>query len=72
MRLDLTDEQSIQDGVDAALRALGGLDIVVASGGVSPIYKRAEWITAEEWDAILVVNARGAFLLARAAGRHLL
>jgi NAD(P)-dependent dehydrogenase (short-subunit alcohol dehydrogenase family) len=70
--LDLRDEQSIEAGVVGAVEALGGLEVVVNSGGVSPIYKRAETITAAEWDEVFTTNSRGAFLLARAAGRHLL
>ena len=72
LELDLRDERSVEDGVAAAVSRLGGLDIVVDSGGISPIYKRAELTTSEEWDSILATNARGAFLLARTAGRHLL
>jgi NAD(P)-dependent dehydrogenase (short-subunit alcohol dehydrogenase family) len=70
--LDLRDEQSVNAGVARAVEALDHLDIVVDSGGVSPIFKRAEATTVEEWDTILDTNARGAFLLARAAGTHLI
>lgn len=72
VRLDLTDEDSVAAGVAQAAEGLGSLDIVVNSGGISPIFKRAETITAEEWDTIFATNTRGAFLLARAAGTILL
>ena len=70
--MDLRDEDSVEAGVARAIAELGGLDVVVNSGGVSPIFKRAETIATEEWDSIFATNTRGAFLLARAAGRHLL
>jgi NAD(P)-dependent dehydrogenase (short-subunit alcohol dehydrogenase family) len=72
LSLDLRDERSIEAAVNGAVEGLGGLEVVVNSGGVSPIFKRAETISAEEWDEVFTTNTRGAFLLARAAGRHLL
>ncbi len=70
--LDLGNERSVNEGVAQAIESLGGLDIVVNSGGISPIFKRAETITIQEWDEIFDINTRGAFLLARAAGETLL
>jgi NAD(P)-dependent dehydrogenase (short-subunit alcohol dehydrogenase family) len=70
--IDLQEERSVDSGFDAAAANLGGLDVVVSCGGISPIYKRVGQVTVAEWDQILATNARGAFLVARAAGRHLL
>lgn len=70
--LDLRDPASVSSGIDRAAELLGGLDIVVNSGGISPIFKRVERTAVAEWDEIFAVNARGTFLLAQAAGRHLL
>lgn len=72
VQLDVRDERSVDEGVARAVEALGSLDIVVNSAGISPIFKRAEAITAREWDEIFAINTRGAFLLARAAGKVLL
>lgn len=69
--MDLRDEQSVTGGVSRASEDLGGLDVVVNCAGVSPIWKRADVTSAEEWDAIFAVNTRGAFLLARAVAHHL-
>jgi NAD(P)-dependent dehydrogenase (short-subunit alcohol dehydrogenase family) len=69
--IDLQDEHSVDAGFEAAATSLGGLDVVVSCGGISPIYKRVGQITVDEWDSIFATNTRGAFLVARAAGRHL-
>ena len=72
IEVDVRDERSVDDAVRSAIDLLGGLDIVVAASGVSPIYKSAEAISVEEWDEIFTTNVRGSFLVARAAGRHML
>ena len=72
IEMDVRQEASVQVGVDAAVDWLGGLNIVVNASGVSPIYERADRISAASWDDIFATNARGAFLVAREAGRHLL
>lgn len=72
IEVDVRDERSVDDAVGTAIDQLGGLDIVVVASGISPIYKSAERISLNEWDEIFATNTRGAFLVARAAGRHML
>jgi NAD(P)-dependent dehydrogenase (short-subunit alcohol dehydrogenase family) len=72
IEVDVRDERSVNDAVRTAIEQLGGVDIVVAASGVSPIYKSAERISVDEWDEIFATNTRGAFLVARAAGQHML
>jgi NAD(P)-dependent dehydrogenase (short-subunit alcohol dehydrogenase family) len=57
--------------VEGAVDAHGQLDIVVHAAGlnhVAPIHRQP----VEEWDAVLEANLRGAWLLCRAAGTHLI
>jgi NAD(P)-dependent dehydrogenase (short-subunit alcohol dehydrogenase family) len=68
---DMTDEESVDAGVDRAAANLGGLDIVVNCAGVSPVFKRTEDTSVEEWDTVFSTNSRGAFLLARAVSHHM-
>ena len=69
---DLTDEDAVAIAIDAAAADLGGLDAVVACAGVSgPFGRGIEEITLAEWNAVLAVNATGAFLTAKHALRHL-
>jgi NAD(P)-dependent dehydrogenase (short-subunit alcohol dehydrogenase family) len=72
LTLDLRDPESVSAGVKHAHDQLDGLDIVVDSGGISPVFHAAEATSIDDWDAIFATNARGAFLLARAAGPYLL
>lgn len=57
----------------ATIRARwGGLDVLVHCAGISPILKRAEQTTDEEWREVIDVNLNGAFTCAREAGRLML
>jgi NAD(P)-dependent dehydrogenase (short-subunit alcohol dehydrogenase family) len=71
VRADVT----VQDEVDAALGhaagALGGpVDLLVNAAGVYPVQPTLE-LDAEAWDAVLAINLRGAFLVARGVARAL-
>ncbi|WP_348787077.1 SDR family oxidoreductase [Leifsonia sp. NPDC080035] len=70
---DLTDEDAVASAIDAAAAGLGGgLDAVVACAGVSgPFGRSIEDISLTEWNAVLAVNATGAFLTVKHALRHL-
>ena len=63
---DLTDDQTPQRIVQAALERTGRLDGLVNSAGVSLI-KPAGEITDEEYDNLLDVNLRAMFRISRAA-----
>jgi 3-oxoacyl-[acyl-carrier protein] reductase len=52
--------------VALALSAYGGLDILVQNAGIYP-WTLIENTSPEEWDQVLAVNLKGAFLSARAA-----
>ena len=49
-----------------------GLDVLVNCAGVSPMFKRAEFVEDDEWRDVLDVNVTGAFLCAREAGKLML
>ncbi len=55
--------------VDAAVSALGRLDVLVQSAGVTSFIPHGDLdkVTEDDWDRILAVNLRGAFQCARAA-----
>ena len=64
--LDLRDPASIDALVAEVQQAWGELHVLVNNGGACP-YRAFEHIEVDEWDAVMETNARGTFLLTRAA-----
>ncbi|MFC5134685.1 MULTISPECIES: SDR family NAD(P)-dependent oxidoreductase [Haloferacaceae] len=62
---DVSDETSVRDAVETAEEAFGAIDVLVNNAGIAGPTKDVEDVTAEEWDATLGVNLRGAFLMSR-------
>ncbi|MBM4449072.1 MAG: SDR family NAD(P)-dependent oxidoreductase, partial [Chloroflexi bacterium] len=65
LQVDVGQEASIQNGVKRVLDKFGQVNILVNNAGVN-IRKMPEEYTVEEWDWILGINLRGAFLCAKA------
>jgi len=59
--LDVTREEGWRDAVARTESTLGGIDILVNNAGISGI-GAAEAMGEEEWERLMAVNARGAFL----------
>ena len=59
--LDVTDQSSWQNAVDAAVSRFGRLDILVNNAGIVNNQSRDD-ASAEEWDRVMDVNAKGVFL----------
>jgi NAD(P)-dependent dehydrogenase (short-subunit alcohol dehydrogenase family) len=66
LHLDVTSAASVQDAVSACHQHFGGLDTLVNSAGVIRFAPLAE-ITEAEWDQVINVNLKGAFLCSQAA-----
>ncbi|BCP55410.1 3-ketoacyl-ACP reductase [Kaistia sp. 32K] len=63
---DISQKADAERAVAEAVTHFGGLDIVVQNAGIYP-WTLIENIEPEEWDAVMGVNLRGTFLVARAA-----
>jgi rhamnulose-1-phosphate aldolase/alcohol dehydrogenase len=68
--LDVSLESSVEQAFAEAVRGYGGVDIVVSNAGISS-FGSLDVLPTCEWDRSFAVNARGHFLVARAAMRLL-
>ena len=68
---DVSDEQQILATVQTAISRMGHIDTLVNVAGVNR-RKRAETVTADDYDFILDTNLRGAFLMSREVGKHMI
>ncbi len=69
--LDVTDEDAVAAAFDAAESALGPVDILVNNAGIARPGLVAD-MTVEDWDAVIEVNLRAVFLVAREASRRMI
>jgi len=67
---DVGQPDDVHRAVDTTVERFGGLDILVNNAGICPLTAFAE-ISASEWDQVLSVNLKGAFLFCQAALPHL-
>ncbi|HWS44515.1 MAG TPA: SDR family NAD(P)-dependent oxidoreductase [Acidimicrobiia bacterium] len=66
--VDVGDEPAVVEGVRDAVAQLGGLDVAVLSAGVGGSAPLLE-LTTDEWDRVVRVNLRGAFVCLRECAR---
>lgn len=67
---DVSDRDSVQAAVQAAVAQLGSLSYLVNNAGVVTMSGLAD-VTQQEWDFVLGVNLTGPFLVTQAAAPHL-
>ena len=70
VRLDVTDEIAVGEAFDAAEAAFGPVDILVNNAGIAIMGSVIE-TPVEEWDEVINVNLRAAFLVAREGARRM-
>jgi len=68
---DVSNEDDVARMVAEAVDELGGLDVLVNNAGIQ-ISRPSHELSSAEFDRVLAVNLRGAFLCAREAIRHFL
>jgi meso-butanediol dehydrogenase / (S,S)-butanediol dehydrogenase / diacetyl reductase len=66
---DVSDESQIEEAVREVLSHFKKLDLLVANAGIEGAMRDFGETTAAEWDRIMTVNVRGAFLTVRACIR---
>ncbi|MDQ6819992.1 MAG: glucose 1-dehydrogenase [Actinomycetota bacterium] len=68
---DVSDEDDVVKMVGQAVSQLGGLDVLINNAGIQ-ISRPSQELSSADFDKVLAVNLRGAFLCAREAIRHFL
>ncbi len=72
MALDVLEESQVEAVVEATAKRFGGFDILVNNAGIGYLMKPLVEMEAGEWDAVLGVNLRGAFLCIKHAARRMI
>ncbi|HEX3030317.1 MAG TPA: 3-oxoacyl-[acyl-carrier-protein] reductase [Clostridia bacterium] len=65
---DVRDEEAVKKAVKTAVDTFGSLDILVNNAGITkdkPLLMMSE----EDWDSVLDINLKGAFICTKAAGK---
>ena len=65
--VDVTDVQSIRDGVSSVVADLGRIDILVNSAGTN-VQQLAKDVDERTWDLVIDVNLKGTFFVSQAVG----
>lgn len=68
---DVRNAADVKEMVKAAVDAFGSLDILVNNAGITKD-KPMLLMSEEDWDAVLDINLKGAFLCTKAAGKIML
>ena len=67
---DVADAASVEQAVEAVVEQLGKVDVLVNNAGVTRdnlLFK----MTEDDWDTVMNVHLRGAFLMSRAVQKHM-
>jgi 3-oxoacyl-[acyl-carrier protein] reductase len=70
IQADVSRLAMVRQAVHATVEHSGGLDILVNNAGICPMSAFAD-ITESEWDRVLAINLKGAFLFCQTALPHL-
>lgn len=68
--MDVTDEESVETGIERVLREYGALHILYSNAGVQHIAGVHE-VSFSDWKRVMAVHLDGAFLTTRASLRHM-
>jgi glucose 1-dehydrogenase len=68
---DVSQEDDVVRMVQSAISELGGLDVLVNNAGIQ-ISRHSDELSSADFDKVIAVNLRGAFMCAREAIKHFL
>jgi 3-hydroxybutyrate dehydrogenase len=70
LKMDVTNEQQVNDGVAAAIDAFGSIDVLVSNAGIQIVHP-IERFPFSDWKKLLAIHLDGAFLTTKAVLPHM-
>ncbi len=68
--VDVTSEEQVNAGVEAAVAQLGGIDILISNAGIQIVHPTDEFPFAD-WKKLIAIHLDGAFLTTKACLKHM-
>ena len=68
--MDVTSEDQVNAGIEAVVKAWGGVDVLVSNAGIQIVHKLEEYPFAD-WKKMLAIHLDGAFLTSKAVLPHM-
>ena len=64
---DISEEKTCSSLIEHAIKMFGRIDVLVNNAGIGGAQKSVQELTSDEWDYVIDVNLKGAFLCTREA-----
>lgn len=68
---DVSQEQTCISLIQETVKRFGRIDVLINNAGISGVSKKINEIASDDWDYVIDVNLKGAFLCTREAVKHM-
>ncbi len=69
---DISQEQTCKSLIEEAIKRFGGLDVLVNNAGISGTSKKINDLMISDWEKVIDINLKGAFICTREALKYML